>query len=171
MKKLINKKTGEIAYINLYFNTITFSKSKTTHKISIQKDPNTNQITKITSSPDPIPNPDPIPELISEPTPEPIINNNSSEPSNTSTQNTNDSSSESNNIPTPTIKKSTSTTINNKKSNAKHKSTNKTITSNDNDSEFMDEFSIYEMYPETEIFESPDSINNMTSTHTYKIPA
>ena len=152
MKKLINKKTGEIAYIDLYFNTITFSKSKTTHKISIQKDPNTNQITKITSSPDPIPNPNPIPE--------PIINK-SSEPSNTSTPNTNDSSSESNNIPTPTIKKS----------NSKHKSTNKTITPNDNEPEFMDEFSIYEIYPETEIFESPDSINNMTSKHIYKIPA
>ena len=85
MKKLINKKTGEIAYIDLYFNTITFSKSKTTHKISIQKDPNTNQITKITSSPDSIPNPNPIPEPISELTPEPITNNISSKPSNAST--------------------------------------------------------------------------------------
>lgn len=85
MKKLINKKTGEIAYIDLYFNTITFSKSKATHKISIQKDPNTNQITKITSSPDSIPNPNPIPEPISELTPEPITNNISSKPSNAST--------------------------------------------------------------------------------------
>lgn len=79
MKKLINKKTGEIAFINLYTNTIYFSNSKTTHKISIQKNPNTNQITKITTFPEPINYP--IPEPISEP----IINNSTSEPSNTST--------------------------------------------------------------------------------------
>lgn len=85
MKKLINKKTGEIAYIDLYFNTITFSKTKTTHKISIQKDPNTNQITKIISFPEPIINP--ISEPFPEPKSEPIINNIPSEPSNTSTPN------------------------------------------------------------------------------------
>lgn len=88
MKKLINKKTGEIAFIDLYTNTITFSHSKTTHKISIQKDPDSHSITKITTSPEPIPNPNPIPKIISEPTPNPIINtpikstNNNSLPNN-----------------------------------------------------------------------------------------
>lgn len=61
MKKLINKKTGEVAIINLYNNTIYFSKSKTTHKAIIHKDPNTHKTTKITSSPDPIPTSTPKP--------------------------------------------------------------------------------------------------------------
>ena len=169
MKKLINKKTGEIAYINLYFNTITFSKSKTTHKISIQKDPNTNQITKITSSPDPIPNPDPIPEPISEPTPEPIINNNSSEPSNTSTPNTNNSPSESINTTTSNINTHKSQSSNTNKN--KHKSPNKTLNNHHNNSELMDEFLIYEMYPETEIFDPVNPRNHAFPIPTYKITA
>ncbi len=96
MKKLINKKTGEIAFINLYSNTIFFSNSKTTHKISIQKNPNTNQITKITTFPEPINYP--IPEPISEP----IINNsNTSTPKMESTpvsNNTNNNNHESNEL-------------------------------------------------------------------------
>ena len=171
MKKLINKKTGEIAYIDLYFNTITFSHSKTTHKISIQKDPDSHKITKITTSPEPIPNPNPIPKTISEPTPKPIINNNCFELTNNPTPNSNNSSSESNNIPTPKIKKSTSNPTNNKKSNIEHKSTNKAINANQNSSEFLDKYLIYEMYPETEIIESPDSLNSSLLTPTNKIPA
>lgn len=166
MKKLINKKTGEIAYIDLYFNTITFSKSKTTHKISIQKDLNTNQITKITTFPEPIINP--ISEPISEPTPEPIINNTSSEPSNTSTPNTNNSSE---NINTTTSNTHTHKSQSPNTNKTTHKSPNKTINTNHNNSELMDKFLIYEMYPETELFESPDPLNSSFLTPTYKIPA
>lgn len=64
MKKLINPKTKEIAFLDLYSNTITFSKSKTTHKITIKKDPNTHIITKITTSPEPIPSSTPKPTPI-----------------------------------------------------------------------------------------------------------
>ena len=166
MKKLINKKTGEIAYIDLYFNTITFSKSKTTHKISIQKDPNTNQITKITSFPEPIINP--ISEPFPEPKSEPITNNISSEPSNTSTPNTNNSSEHINNTTSNTHTHKSQSSNTNK---PKHKPTNKTINTNHNNSELMDKYLIYEMYPETELFESPDPLNSSFLTPTYKIPA
>ena len=54
MKKLINKKTGEIAYLDLYTNTINFSKSKGVYKAYIEKDPATNKISKITTSAAPI---------------------------------------------------------------------------------------------------------------------
>lgn len=54
MKKLINKKTGEIAYLDLYTNTIKFSKSKGVYKAYIEKDPATNKISKITTSAAPI---------------------------------------------------------------------------------------------------------------------
>lgn len=62
MKKLINKKTGEIAYLDLYTNTIKFSKSKGVYKAYIEKDPATNKISKITTSAAPIP-----PDSINEP--------------------------------------------------------------------------------------------------------
>lgn len=106
MKKLINPKTKEIAFIDLYSNTITFSNSKTTHKITIKKDPNTHKITKITTSPNPIPT--------STPKPTPIKNN---KPKSNKTQNTNTSKTKSNkpinttiiySTPTPQITKYTS---------------------------------------------------------------
>lgn len=50
MKKLINKKTGEIAYLDLCTNTIKFSKSKGVYKAYIEKDAATNKISKITTS-------------------------------------------------------------------------------------------------------------------------
>ena len=50
MKKLINKKTGEVAYLDLYTNTIKFSKSKGVYKAYIEKDAATNKISKITTS-------------------------------------------------------------------------------------------------------------------------
>ena len=50
MKKLINKKTGEIAYLDLYTNTIKFSKSSGVYKAYIEKDAATNKISKITTS-------------------------------------------------------------------------------------------------------------------------
>lgn len=53
MKKLINQKTGEIAYLNLENNTIRFSKTKGTFKAYIEKDPENNKIVKITASPKP----------------------------------------------------------------------------------------------------------------------
>lgn len=54
MKKLINKKTGEIAYLDLCTNTIKFSKSKGVYKAYIEKDAATNKISKITTSATPI---------------------------------------------------------------------------------------------------------------------
>ena len=166
MKKLINPKTKEIAFIDLYSNTITFSKSKTTHKITIQKDSNTHKITKITTSPEPIPNPNPIPKTISEPTPKPITNNNPSEPTNNPTPYSNNSSSELSNTNTPNYQhsnsKNTNTKTNKKNINTHHK---------EPETEFFDKYTIYEMYPETEIIESPDSLNSSLLTPSYKLPA
>ena len=65
MKRLINPKTKEVAYIDLYTNTIHFSNSNTSHKAIIHKDPNTHKISKITTScnSEPTPIPEPISEL------------------------------------------------------------------------------------------------------------
>ena len=54
MKKFINKKNGEIAYLDLYTNTIKFSKSKGVYEAYIEKYPATNKISKITTSAAPI---------------------------------------------------------------------------------------------------------------------
>ena len=54
MKKFINKKNGEIAYLDLYTNTIKFSKSKGVYKAYIEKDAATNKISQITTSATPI---------------------------------------------------------------------------------------------------------------------
>jgi hypothetical protein len=134
MKRLINKKTGEVAIIDLYSNTITFSKSKTTHKITIQKDSSTNKITKITTSSEPIkksslkPNNDPI----------------------------------SNTTPNPNTAPNTiPTSIPN---------TNTSLNSNPLEPDFniIDDYSKYEMIPETELFFSPDPLNPSLFTPTYK---
>lgn len=50
MKKLVNHKTGEIAYVDMENNTIYFSNSKTTHHAIIATDEN-DKITKITALP------------------------------------------------------------------------------------------------------------------------
>lgn len=107
MKKLINKKTGEVAFIDLYTNTIYFSKSKTKHNIIISKN-EFNQITKITALPqngsefisEPIPETksEPISEPISEMNSEPIINT-PSEPTNNPSKTTNNKSNELYNTP------------------------------------------------------------------------
>jgi hypothetical protein len=60
MKKLINKKTGEVAYLNEENNTIYFSKTKTTHNATIITNPQNEKITKIIASE----------EVASEPNPE-----------------------------------------------------------------------------------------------------
>lgn len=72
MKRLINKKTGEVAIVDLYLNTITFSKSKTTHKITIKKDSSTHKITKIITSSEPISDSAPQPTPIKSSNPKPI---------------------------------------------------------------------------------------------------
>ena len=82
MKRLINKKTNEILYLNLSNNTIYSSKTKTTNKISISKNTTTHKITKIT-----ILNSEPI----SEPTPIPTTQNETkttSKPTNTNKSHT-----------------------------------------------------------------------------------
>lgn len=156
MKKLINKKTGEIAFIDLYTNTITFSHSKTTHKISIQKDPDSHSITKITTSPEPIPTPNEIKSEL------------------TSKSNTNPTSN-----PTPSINNSQSDSINNPNSNStinhspKTNPINDDLNTNSNNPkiEIIDDFSIFENIPETEIFDSPDPNNPNPLIPTYKISA
>ncbi len=50
MKKLINKKTGEVAYLNEENQTIYFSKTKTTHNATIITNPKNDKITKIIAS-------------------------------------------------------------------------------------------------------------------------
>lgn len=135
MKRLINPKTKEIAYIDLYTNTIHFSNSNTSHKAIIHKDPNTHKITKITSSPDPIPNPTP------------VINKSDS---NSNNKPISDSTPNPNSNPT--------------KKHFKINSIEPVIT-------FMDDYSLFEMIPETEIFDSPDSFNPLIPTSTYKITA
>lgn len=74
MKKLINPKTGEVAYLNLENRTIRFSKTKGTFKVYIEEDPKSKKIEKITASAKPISlsplykpveiDCDPIPEVI-----------------------------------------------------------------------------------------------------------
>ena len=54
MKKLINPKTGEVAYLNLENRTIKFSKTKGTFKAYIEKDPKSKKIEKITVSAKPV---------------------------------------------------------------------------------------------------------------------
>lgn len=134
MKRLINKKTGEVAILDLYFNTITFSNSKTTHKVTIQKDSSTHKITKISASPDPIPTPNEIKSELG------------SNPSTTSSDTI------------PSKKESTPQPINNP------------INSNPIEPDFtiIDDFSKFEMIPETELFFSPDPLNPSLFTPTYK---
>lgn len=127
MKKLINKKTGEVAIIDLSLNTITFSKSKTTHKICIQKDSSTRKITKITTFTKKIQTPK---EIKSE-------------------------------LTSKTNTKPTSNPIN----------YDLNINSNNPEIEIIDDFSKYEMIPETEIFYSPYPHNPNLLIPTYKITA
>ena len=72
MKKLINKKTGEVAILNEDNNTIYFSKTKTTHNATIITEPNNEKITKIIASE----------EIVSEPHSEPKSNSTSNTPNN-----------------------------------------------------------------------------------------
>lgn len=156
MKRLINKKTGEVAILDLYFNSITFSNSKTTHKVTIQKDSSTHKITKISASPDPIPTPNEIKsELTSKSNTKPTSN------------------------PTPTINNSQSDSINNPNPNPtinhspKTNPINYNLNTNSNNPkiEIIDDFSIFENIPETEIFDSPDPHNPNSLIPTYKITA
>jgi len=111
MKKLINPKTNEVAYLDLLTNTIYFSNSKTSHYVTIQNNPNTHLPQKLTAFADPI----------SAPTPK-SISKNSNKPS---IKKTNKSSK-------PSIKKTSNSSIpSNKKSNINEsnnpsKSNNKT---------------------------------------------
>lgn len=59
MKKLINPKTNEVAYLDLLTNTIYFSNSKTSHYVSIQNNSNTHLPQKLTAFADPISAPAP----------------------------------------------------------------------------------------------------------------
>jgi len=156
MKRLINKKTGEVAILDLYFNTITFSNSKTTHKVTIQKDSSTHKITKISASPDPIPTPNEIKsELTSKSNTKPTSN------------------------PTPTISNSQSDSINNPNPNPTINHSPKTnpinydlnTNSNNPEIEIIDDFSKHEMIPETEIFWFTDPRNPSYILPIYKITA
>ena len=148
MKKLINKKTGEIAFIDLYTNTIYFSKSKTKHHAIISKN-EFNQITKITALPqngsefisEPIPETksEPISEPISEMISEPIIN-----------------------TPSEPISE-----MNSELSHNENLNTNSSESEND----FNDEYTINELIPEMEYFDSPDSLLNTYIHSIYRIPA
>ena len=54
MKRLVNKRTGEVAILDPAYGRISFSNSKGTYKAFIEEDPISKKISKISTSAEPI---------------------------------------------------------------------------------------------------------------------